>query len=110
LFAGGDPGSGDYSNVVDIYDVAGNTWSAATLSQGRLGLAAASAGGRVFFAGRETVTGLSSNVVDIYDTTDGTWSTAALPQARSDLAAVSVGNKVFFGGGYANPDYSWLSR
>lgn len=46
LFAGGDAGSGNYSNVVDIFDTSSGSWLTATLSLGRTDLAAASAGGK----------------------------------------------------------------
>jgi autotransporter-associated beta strand protein len=55
-----------YSDVVDIYDVASDTWSTSTLSLGRDHLTAAAAGHQVFFAGGVRGGSNVSNVVDIY--------------------------------------------
>jgi autotransporter-associated beta strand protein len=75
-------------------------WTTAALSQPRAALAAASAGGKIFFAGgRIDGGGTASKVVDVYDTTTNTWSTTALSAARFALAAASADGKVFFGGG-----------
>ena len=54
LFAGGQEptdNDGEFSTRVDIYDGETNRWSRGTLSQGRMYVAAASAGGKAFFAG-----------------------------------------------------------
>ncbi len=88
------------SGVVDIYDSTTEKWSAATLSQARSGLAAASVGSLVFFTGGSNGTSSYSSVVDIYDDNTGLWSSASiLSQARSGLVAATVGSKVLFGGG-----------
>ena len=101
FFAGGytyNSGTGGaFSNVVDIYNMSTNTWSTATLSLGRCGLAAATAGNNVVFAGGDN--GGLSNVVDIYNTSTRSWSTATLSQGRYDLAGAAAGNNVVFGGG-----------
>ncbi len=101
FFAGGytyNSGTGGaFSNVVDIYNMSTNTWSTATLSLGRSGLAAATAGNDVVFAGGDN--GGLSNVVDIYNTSTRSWSTATLSQGRYDLAGAAAGNDVVFGGG-----------
>ena len=86
------------SNVVDIYDTASGTWTTASLSQARYGLAESSAGNEVVFAGGNTGSG-PSNVVDIYNAASNTWSTATLSQARYGLSAASVGNLILFAGG-----------
>ncbi|HUT36589.1 MAG TPA: PEP-CTERM sorting domain-containing protein [Planctomycetota bacterium] len=98
LFAGG-VGTGDGLSGVDIYDGATNTWSTASLSQGRFGLAATTVGTKALFAGGmlSLVPGVTSNVVDIYE--GGAWSTASLSEARYRLAATSVGDKALFAGG-----------
>ena len=103
IFAGGyDSSPAHNSNVVDIYDSSANGggggWSAATLSQARNGIVAASVGTKAIFAG-----GSSLNIVDIYDSSAnggaGGWSIANLSQARSGMVASSVGTKVLFAGG-----------
>jgi hypothetical protein len=72
-------------------------WTAATLSQGRYSLAAASVGDKVFFAGGYS--GSASNVIDIFNNATNSWTTASLSQARFNMAAASAGDKVFIGGG-----------
>jgi autotransporter-associated beta strand protein len=104
FFAGGatatrSGGSFIPSNVVDIYDMAAGTWSTATLSQARFGLAAATVRNEAFFAGGNDNAGHYFATVDIYDATAGTWSTASLSQPRENLAAAVAGNKVLFAGG-----------
>jgi len=54
LFVGGQEptdNEGAFSTRVDIYDAQTRRWSRAALSQGRMYIAAASAGGKAFFAG-----------------------------------------------------------
>ena len=93
-----------FSDVVDMYDASTNTWSIATLSQARAGIAATTVGSKVLFAGGSYSyapyqSAFSSNVVDIYDATTDTWSTTTLPVACSSMAGTSVGNKAIFAGG-----------
>jgi F0F1-type ATP synthase assembly protein I len=103
LFAGGHHEGGIFgttsSSVVDIYDDASGSWSAASLSQARHELAAASAGGKSLFGGGFSYENSYSNVVDIYDHASDTWSTATLSVARTQLTATALGTKVFFAGG-----------
>lgn len=76
------------------------------LSQGRCGMAVASAGTKIVFAGASISEdrnspnpAYGSSRVDIYDMAAQTWSTAELSEWRSDIAAVAAGNKIFFAGG-----------
>jgi hypothetical protein len=102
LFAGGYTGSG-FSDIVDIYDVAMNTWTQTRLSIARSALAASSVGGLSMFAGglvdeygnHNSVT----SIVDIFDHDTRTWTTAQLSLARFHMAPASLGNLLFFGGG-----------
>ncbi|MFZ1686737.1 MAG: T9SS type A sorting domain-containing protein [Flavobacteriales bacterium] len=88
------------SDVVDIYDVATETWSTATLSQARGGLAVAVSGTKAFFAGGYQGNNVASDVVDIYDAATDSWSTATLSQARAPFGGgAAVGTKVMFAGG-----------
>jgi autotransporter-associated beta strand protein len=89
-------GDGD-TNVVSIYDTSTGQWTAASLSQPRRRLAAATVGPMVFFAGGYDADAVST--VDIFDSSTGTWSVANLSQPRGELAAVTAGNQVFFAGG-----------
>jgi autotransporter-associated beta strand protein len=78
-------------------------WSTTTLSQARYGLAATSAGDKVFFGGGYN-SGSLSNVVDIFDAATLTHTTTSLSEASDELAATSAGGKVFFGGGRRDPE------
>jgi hypothetical protein len=101
-------GSGVLSNVVDIFDVANNSWSTAALSMGRRSIATATIGNLVFFAGGEQ--SFSQNTpcrrVDIYNLVTGTWTTDSLSVPHDALAGAQLNNnKVFFiGGGSYMPD------
>ncbi|MBK6832024.1 MAG: hypothetical protein IPG92_15415 [Flavobacteriales bacterium] len=81
FFAGGFSEVG-VSDRVDIYDFVAGTWSTATLSQPRWGLAAAVAGTKVLFAGGQN-NSIASDRVDIYDLNTSMWSIASLSVARS---------------------------
>ena len=92
---------------MDIYNAATDTWSTASLSQGRHGLAATTVGTKAIFAGgygfsNSTGSFTLSAVVDTYDAATDTWSTTMLSEARRLLAATSVGRKALFAGGYNN--------
>ncbi len=89
------------ADVVDIYDVATNTWTTARLSQARVsGMATVSAGSKVFFAGGIYSSGrATSAVVDIYDAATNAWSTTQLSQAHRNFTGASVAGKVLFVGG-----------
>lgn len=117
LFAGGsedNPMVG--SKRVDIYDAATNAWSTAELSQARFGMAAVTAGSKVFFAGgkvgdgvfmwTDTDWGTYYTTVDIYDAATNTWSVAHLSEPRAGIAAATVGNKVLFAGGLKDAHYA----
>ena len=85
---------------VDIYDLTTQTWSEASLHEGRYGgVAITSLGNKVFIAGGNiSATDYTpTNTVDIYDAGNNTWSTAQLSRARGDLAATAVGDEVIFG-------------
>jgi N-acetylneuraminic acid mutarotase len=100
VFAGGlhDYRTPTSAGVVDIYDVTDGSWTKTNLSQGRIGIAAVSAGNKIFFAGGHDGANIFDDV-DIYDVATGKWSLAHLSEPRTELAAAAVGNKVFFAGG-----------
>ncbi len=84
-----------YSDTVDIYDSASDTWSATTRPH-QSGYVAASVGSKVCFAG-----GTESPAIDVYDTTTHSWSTPTnLSQSRAYVSAASAGSKVLFVGGF----------
>lgn len=106
LFAGGmdfedgAPLIGTPSSVVDIYDVGSGTWSTATLSEARGGMASAVLGTKAYFAGGYKGNGAVSDRVDIYDASTNTWTQATLSAARAFYGGgTAAGTKVFFAGG-----------
>ena len=106
LFAGGDKEfltfpPQDVTNRVDIYDIATNSWSTASLSVGRFNMATIAVGTKLFFGGGEQGNGqpVVSNI-DIYDAATNSWSVAHLSIPGTDIAAAVIGNKVFFAGGF----------
>jgi hypothetical protein len=98
FFAGGQS-EDEIFKVVDIYDVATNTWSLSSLlSTEGDGLTTAAVGNKVFFTGGHFFF-YPPNSVDIFDLTTNTWSAANLSAPRSYTTAVSANNKVYFTGG-----------
>jgi N-acetylneuraminic acid mutarotase len=76
-----------------------------TLSEGRYGIAVASAGNKIVFAGGNDgggnpLGGEATSRVDIYDIVTHNWSTAELSVARMDMAVAVSGNKIFFAAGW----------
>lgn len=81
-----------------------------TLSEAKMALVSASAGGKILFAGGWTA-GAYSSRVDIYDINTNTWSTAELTQPeRQGMVAASVGSKILFAGGGDNDNGATTSR
>ncbi|NSL86911.1 hypothetical protein ECE50_008725 [Chitinophaga sp. Mgbs1] len=100
LFAGGRPGLAN-SDVVDIYDASGNTWSAARLKDTREEHAAVAAGNKIlvaggsaFYSGKNVIAG-----VEIYDVTTGAWTFEQLRVPIRNLSAAGIQNKIFIAGG-----------
>ena len=109
LFAGGISGlSGDFSTlpteistsaVVDIYDLDSGQWSTASLSEARVGIAAAVWGNIAVFAGGQTASGQVTNSVDIYDAATGLWSTLELSETKGWCEAAALAGKIYIAGG-----------
>lgn len=99
FFGGGFEGAVS-SSKVDIYTLATNSWSEASLSENRGDLTATSSGDSVFFAGGGSLdlSGFSKRV-DIYSVTNDSWSQGNLSESRSSLASAKSGRKVLFAGG-----------
>jgi hypothetical protein len=94
------------SNKVDIFDIASNTWSIATLSEPRSCLSAVTVGSKIYFAGGNNMVsgsyGLScnaSNRIDIYDNTTGLWSISNNNESLAFRSSIAVGNRIFWAGG-----------
>jgi hypothetical protein len=108
VFAGGHSGDNQVSDAVDIYNAATNTWTTATLSEGRSYVAGTAVGSKILIAGgAKPGVGNSSNVVDIYDTSTGNWTTANLSLARAGMRTATVGDKAFFAGGGDDDLVQW---
>jgi hypothetical protein len=110
FFAGGSNGgteiTGTATNKVDIYDQSTNTWSIATLSKARFGLAATTAGDKIYFAGgmpdyRE---GPVLNTIDVYDNTTGSWSVSTLNEPKACMASIFKNGKIYWAGGFVYYD------
>jgi hypothetical protein len=103
VLAGGVGSPADiYSSNVDIYAPSSGKWTTASLSQGRLYLAAASAGSIAAFGGGQTASLEAVATVDLYNASTGKWSASALSSPRFGLAAAGVGTTIVFAGGIVN--------
>lgn len=96
------------TDKIDIYDIATNSWSDATLSEARFACKATLVGNKILFSGGLKTDRTFSNKVDIYDLSTNSWSVTQFPGTkRMVMTAVSSGNKVFLCGGYtAFQDYT----
>ncbi len=84
--------------TVDIYDLTTNTWSAATLSEAKVGMSAVTFNNKIYFAGGE-VNGAYSNKIDIYDNASNSWSTSTLSEPKTGIAGIAVADKIYWAGG-----------
>lgn len=100
LFAGGRASLAN-SDVVDIYDASGNTWTVAHLKEGREEHAGATAGNKILFAGGSAFYSGKDAIasVEIYDVTTGAWTLEQLRTPRRSLTVTGIQNKVFVAGG-----------
>ena len=99
----------DVSNVVDIYDMGTNSWSATTLSVARGNINAVVIGDKIYFVGGMGYGINVSNVVDIYNNSTNSWSTSDLQTVVASLSPppgmgvidkfYSVGNNIIFWSG-----------
>ncbi len=93
---------------LDIYDIAGGSWTAgADMPAARTGTRAVAIGGKIYVAGGGSTTTTGSNTLYIYDPLLNSWSPgAALPAARMLYAGVTVGGKYYvIGGGTSSTTY-----
>jgi hypothetical protein len=88
-----------YSSNVDIYTPSSGKWTTASLSQGRIYLAAASAGSIAAFGGGQTASQEAVATVDLYNATTGKWTASALSTPRFGPAAAGAGTTIVFAGG-----------
>jgi N-acetylneuraminic acid mutarotase len=108
LFAGGkkhfeNVHSSDFktSDRVDIFDLSSNTWSTATLSEGRAYIAAVTAENKVYFAGGRPYYNPSSTI-DIYDNGTNTWSTSSLLEPKGMSSGIAAGANIYWAGGMSS--------
>jgi len=85
-----------------LWGSTGNYWSVkAALPIGRMYLAAAAAGGKIYVLGGTTDGSIALNINNEYDPVSGAWATRApMQSSRMGLAAAAVGGKVYAMGGY----------
>ena len=91
------------SNVVDIYDNSTNTWTTATLSEGRFELSATVAGNKIYFAGGYHSIFSGSTKIDIYDATANSWSTSQLNEVKASHGVVAIDDKIYWAAGSNTP-------
>ncbi|MBI5481414.1 MAG: proprotein convertase P-domain-containing protein [Deltaproteobacteria bacterium] len=91
---------------VDIYDIAGNSWSTGTdLPAARYSLDCVVIGAKLYCAGGYSGSA-GTNTLYIYDIAGNSWSTGAtLPAARHGYAGVALGGKYYALGGLSSATY-----
>jgi hypothetical protein len=92
-----------YSNVIDVYDPATDTWvTKPHMPTARLGLQANVVNGKIYLTG-----GLpQSDLNEVYDPANNTWETKApLPTSTGGFVSAVVNNKIYSVGTYYNGSY-----
>jgi hypothetical protein len=102
------------SNKVDIYDIAANAWSTASLSETRIGFTATTAGNKIYFAGgwnlNPVVSSSASANIDIYDDATGTWSTSVLNTPKAFHGGIFKNGKIYWAAGETYIDEPWIGN
>jgi hypothetical protein len=95
-------------SLMQIYDVATNTWTQGRLLPGpRSGAAAAAYNGKVYVIGGADASS-STNTVYEYDPATDTYTTkASMPTVQSSMAAVTLGDRIYVIGGYDSVHYAY---
>lgn len=95
-----DPDNGGLITKLRVYDPGTNTWGEkAPMQKGRVTLAVAEIGGKLYAVGGQSATGFSSKL-EVYDPATNTWEEKApMPTARYGLAAVPIDGKLYAVGG-----------
>lgn len=91
-----------WQNIVQIYDIATNTWStgANTLTT-RMGGTAVAYNGRIYLA--TGWNGALMNSLEIYDIVSNTWTSGAnAPTARYQTRSALIGGRMYIIGGYTS--------
>ena len=87
---------------IDILDLGSKSWTHATLSQARYGLAGASLRHIAMFFGGLAASSVVSDKVDIYNNATNTWTSTTISKPRFRGAATGVGDVIIFAGGRDN--------
>src|SRR5690606_13966669 len=81
------------SSVVDIYDDYTNSWTTATLSEGRYELKATAVAKKIYFTGGSHNIYSISKKIDVFDSETNTWSTSELNEPKTSHSSIEVNNK-----------------
>lgn len=96
---------GDVTNMLEVYNPAGNFWrgsayGVARMPTARQNLTAAVLNANVYAIGGGDINLTPFNVVEVYDTSANAWtSVASMPTSRYDLAAVGINGRIYAIGG-----------
>jgi Secretion system C-terminal sorting domain/Kelch motif len=88
-------------DIIDVYDIATQTWSTKKLSKPRDGFNPVILNEKIIFAGGYSGV-LPSDVVDIYTPATDTWEVQKLSIARAECRAIVANGKAYFCGGTTN--------
>ena len=102
-----DAGQMTYTDRVDMYDPAVDSWQQrAAMPTVRSWHAAAVVDGKIYATGGCTISGsksLTSDALEAYDPVADTWTTlASLSEARADHASVAFNGKLYVFGGFSS--------
>src|SRR5574338_826979 len=97
FFIGGKTKTG-FSDKMDIYNSADNSWKSLTLPRQRGYAEAAVIENRIYIAGGQNSSG-NLRSIDIYDVQSGQWSSLEAPHEHPFASVVAVNNKLIVAGG-----------
>jgi K319L-like, PKD domain len=88
-------------NLIRIYNVPGNSWSAKSISQSRYLIAPANVQGKLYFSGGASTTsgGIPFPNIDIYDPAVNAWSVSDMSKPKFGIAAMGMRGKILWAGG-----------
>jgi hypothetical protein len=99
-FIGGNTGSGVFTDVVDIYDLASNSFlPASSISSPRRQSAIAAGDSAIYVLGGHEIAQtiiVGTNIVDIFK--NGSWHTDTIADSLYHGTAIKVGSKILFSG------------
>jgi hypothetical protein len=104
--AGGELGSNNYTNLVNIYDVDTRVWTTATLSLNRRLIGIGATNGVVMFAGGLDTGNIRTNIIDIYNVNTDKWSVSTLSDAVNFNMGGQTNTEIIFAGGVTDANAS----